>query len=200
MYPYVRRAGSSGVEQLTFNQWVVGSIPTRLTIFPNRNVRDGCLRLVLVLATLSFPVSTPAQVGETFTASVTRVTDGDTITVARHGSTVRIRLDGIDTPETDQPFGSDATAFTTARVLHQEVTITVRDVDRYGRLVSRVLIAGVDVSVALITAGLAWHYVRYSDDPILARAEADARAVRIGLWNQISPVPPWEFRQRARNR
>ena len=200
MYPYVGRAGSSGVEQLTFNQWVVGSIPTRLTIFPNMEVRDGCLRLVLVLATLSLPVSTPAQVGETFTASVTHVTDGDTISVVRRGTTVRIRLDGIDTPETDQPFGTEAAAFTAARVLQQEVTITVRDVDRYGRLVSRVLIAGVDVSVALVTAGLAWHYVRYSDDPVLARAEADARAAKIGLWHQTSPAPPWEFRQRSRNR
>ena len=71
----------------------------------------------------------------------------------------------------------------------------VRDVDRYGRLVSRVQVDGIDLSVALVAEGLAWHYTQYSDDPELARAEAQARAAEIGLWSQSSPVPPWEFRR-----
>ena len=71
----------------------------------------------------------------------------------------------------------------------------VRDVDRYGRLVSRVQVDGIDLSVALVAEGLAWHYTQYSDDPVLAQAEAQARVSRIGLWSQPSPVPPWEFRR-----
>ena len=73
----------------------------------------------------------------------------------------------------------------------------VRDVDRYGRLVSRVQVDGTDLSVALVTEGLAWHYTQYSDDPVLAAAEAQARAAKIGLWSQSAPVPPWEFRRGA---
>ena len=115
------------------------------------------------------------QVGDTFSGPVIRVADGDTISVRRDGATVRIRLDGIDTPESDQPFGTHASAFTSAQVLNKRVTVHVRDVDRYGRLVSRVQIDDQDLSVALVTAGLAWHYTRYSDDPVLARAEVQAR-------------------------
>jgi endonuclease YncB( thermonuclease family) len=78
--------------------------------------------------------------------------------------------------------------------------VHVRDVDRYGRLVSRVQIDGQDLSVALVTEGLAWHYTRYSDDPVLARAEVQARTTRTGLWSQPSPMPPWDFRRRSRPR
>ena len=156
--------------------------------------------LVLILVTLVWPTSVPAQVGEVFTAPVTRVADGDTITVIHAGDAVRIRLDGIDTPETNQPFGGEATAFLSAHVLHQHVTVTVKDVDRYGRFVSRVSVGGEDLSLALVAAGLAWHYVRYSDDAAIARAEADARTKQIGLWVQSAPVAPWEFRRQSRRR
>ena len=66
--------------------------------------------LVLILIALVWPVRAPAQVGEVFTVPVTRVADGDTITVTRAGDAVRIRLDGIDTPEANQPFGREASA------------------------------------------------------------------------------------------
>ena len=156
--------------------------------------------LVLILIALVWPVSAPAQVGEVFTAPVTRVADGDTITVTRAGDAIRIRLDGIDTPATNHPFGRAAAAFLSARVLHQHVTVTVKDVDRYGRFVSRVSVGGEDLSLTLVAAGLAWHYVRYSDDAALARAEADARTKKIGLWTQSAPVAPWEFRRQSRRR
>ena len=156
--------------------------------------------LVAILIALTWPVSAAAQVGEVFTAPVTRVADGDTITVTRGGAAVRIRLDGIDTPEANQPFGREASAFLSARVLHQHVTVTVKEIDRYGRFVSRVSVGGEDLSLSLVAAGLAWHYVRYSDDAVLTRAEADARTKRIGLWAQSAPVAPWEFRRQSRRR
>ena len=66
--------------------------------------------LVHILIALTWPVSAPAHVGDVFTAPVTRVADGDTITVTRGGAAVSIRLDGIDTPEANQPFGREASA------------------------------------------------------------------------------------------
>ena len=80
------------------------------------------------------------------------------------------------------------------------MTVTVKDVDRYGRFVSRVSVGGKDLSLALVAAGLAWHYVRYSDDAALARAEAGARTKMIGLWTQSAPVAPWEFRRQSQRR
>ena len=150
---------------------------------------------VAVLVALAAGASVQAQVGESFDGSVVGITDGDTISVLRDGEQVRVRVEGIDTPESDQAFGAQASAFTSSLLRNKRVAVRVRDVDRYGRLVSRVQVGGIDLSVALVTEGLAWHYTQYSDDPVLAAAEAQARSSKIGLWSQSAPVPPWEFRQ-----
>jgi micrococcal nuclease len=129
-----------------------------------------------------------------FVGNVIGVADGDTITVLRDRAPVKIRLDGVDCPEGGQDFGQRARQFTSGLVFGKTVTVDVHDVDRYGRLVARVSVGGVDVGTALVTAGLAWHYKQYSRDPVLAQAEVTARAQHVGLWRQPNPQPPWEFR------
>ena len=94
------------------------------------------------------------------------VTDGDTISVMRDGRAVRVRLEGIDCPENGQDFSQSAKRFTSDMAFGKEATIEVRDVDRYGRLVARVQVGGEDVSLALVQAGLAWHYLQ-----ILSRSD-----------------------------
>jgi micrococcal nuclease len=48
----------------------------------------------------------------------------------------------------------------------------------------------------LVRAGLAWWYRRYAPaDVTLARMEAEARGAGRGLWSQVSPIPPWNWRQ-----
>jgi hypothetical protein len=74
------------------------------------------------------------------------------------------------------------------------VTVQPRTTDRYGRTVANVTIAGTDVSLALVQAGMAWHFLRYSEDPKLAAAEREARTAHRGLWADPSPVAPWSFR------
>ena len=152
-------------------------------------------QLVFSLVLLGLLPALRAQVGETFSGEVVRVTDGDTISVMRDGRAVRVRVDGIDCPETGQDFSRRATRLTSSLVFGKVVTVDLRDVDRYGRLVGRVLVEGTDLSVALVQQGLAWHYTQYSRDPVLANAEAAARAARIAIWSQPSPIPPWEFRR-----
>ena len=48
--------------------------------------------------------------------------------------------------------------------------------------------------MALVEAGLAWHYKKYSDDPVLAAAEVVAKAKKTGVWSLPNPVPPWAYR------
>ena len=82
-----------------------------------RHTRKQCrhilwLQLHLLLVALLCPELVSGQVGDTFSGPVIRVADGDTISVRRDGETLRIRLDGIDTPESDQPFGTTASGST----------------------------------------------------------------------------------------
>ena len=107
----------------------------------------------------------PGVRGQQFTGIVTRVADGDTIQVSSGGSYYRVRLEGIDCPESGQPFSQVARNFTRQLAFDQPVSVKVLDIDQYGRLVARVTSRGKDVSFELAKAGLAWHFTQYSSDP-----------------------------------
>jgi micrococcal nuclease len=48
----------------------------------------------------------------------------------------------------------------------------------------------------MVREGLAWSYRDYPPhDAELARLEAEARAAKRGLWGQLDPVPPWDWRR-----
>ena len=66
---------------------------------------------------------------------VDRITDGDTIVLM---DSTRVRLHGIDTPERDQPYGSEATA-ALENMVETSVYIVEVDTDRYGRMVGHAL-------------------------------------------------------------
>ena len=122
------------------------------------------------------------------------------LTVLRGNRQIRIRLEGIDCPELHQSFGTRAKQFTSNLVFGKKVTVDPKYLDRNGRTVARVSIEGKDTSVTLVQAGLAWHYKHYSSDPLLAKAEEQARRLKKGLWSEARPIPPWEWRRNRRPR
>jgi micrococcal nuclease len=148
-------------------------------------------RLTLFL----FLLTTPLLAGETYTGKCVGVHDGDTISVMKAGKAVKIRLEGIDCPELGQDFGTRAKQFTSALVFGKDVEVKEYNRDIYRRTVARVYIGGQDVSLDLVKAGLAWHFKKYSSDPVLSEAEEQARSQKVGLWSMPSPIPPWEFRK-----
>ena len=139
---------------------------------------------------------------------VEKVSDGDTLTVlTANGTKLKVRLHGIDAPETPhgklpgQPFGEAAQRVLKQKVLHQEVTLEIVGVDRYRRLVCLVRLGSRSMNEAMIQEGWAWAYRRYlkgSEVLDFLVLEQDARRRRIGLWQNSSPQPPWEFRKASR--
>ena len=136
---------------------------------------------------------------EQFTGKVVGISDGDTLNVLRAGKAVKVRLHGIDTPERAQAFGTRAQQFTSELAFGNEVTVVVRDTDRYGRVVGEVRLPepdGRNLNQELVKAGMAWWYKQYApNDTTLAQLEADARAAQRGLWAEAHPVPPWAWRR-----
>jgi endonuclease YncB( thermonuclease family) len=127
--------------------------------------------------------------------TVVSVTDGDTIVVLSGGERFKIRLNGIDCPEHDQAYGQKAKEFTLAFAAQKAASVTVRDIDRYGRYVGDVAVADSSLNERLVEAGLAWQYREYSKDANLARLECEAREAKRGLWSEANPVAPWDFRK-----
>lgn len=125
---------------------------------------------------------------------VVRVNDGDTLVVARNGIEHTVRLNEIDAPELEQPYGAESRAALLGLCMNRYADIHEQGTDKYDRTLARVSCAGTDANAEQAKQGNAWFYVQYGRDPLLREYEAQARAARRGLWAAPRPQPPWEFR------
>src|SRR5262245_29193385 len=204
----VRRGSLAIVSSLTLRQDLLRRI-ARVGL-DRRKLRVACSALAIAVmlvaiggvSTAAFGPSLSAQTHSSrlaFTAKVTGVVDGDTLHVVDEaGVSMNIRVEGIDCPESGQPYGGAALRFTRAAVFDRQVQIRVLDKDSHGRLVARVEVDGRDLSVLLLRAGLAWHYTEFSRDVLLAASERRSREAKRGLWSKPNPVAPWVWRRQSR--
>lgn len=140
------------------------------------------------------------------TGRVVSVSDGDTVTVLNAANTqFKIRLEGIDAPESKQDFGQRSKQHLSDLIFDKEVTVIIGKTDKYGRSVGKILLENVDVNLEQIKAGLAWHYKKYaveqseSDQKLYAIEEAKAKKAIIGLWTMPDPTAPWNWRTGENN-
>lgn len=159
-----------------------------------------------VVAALALLCALTTASADTLNGTVIAVQDGDTITVLVGGNTQhRVRLAGIDAPEKGQPFGQQAKESLSALVGGRAVEVHWHKHDRYGRVVGKVVHNSVDINLAQVDAGLAWHYLEYAreqsvaDRALYAEAENRAREARLGLWRDAMPMPPWAYRRAKRD-
>jgi len=185
-----RRLGRARWNQPTSGTIVMMAFPTVRRSRSNVNLLTAIL-LVICAATSA------VRAAETFIGKCVGVTDGDTINVMRDGRAVKVRLEGIDCPERGQDFSSSAKKYTSALVYGKTVEVRQTGTDRYGRVLAVVYTDGTDVNLALVRAGMAWHYKKYSSDAKLAAAENTARAAEIGLWSLPTPIAPWGLEERS---
>jgi micrococcal nuclease len=151
--------------------------------------------------------TTHATSGAPAAATVTRVVDGDTLVVRVRGADERVRLIGIDTPESVKPrtpvqcFALEASARTKALLPPGTAVRLERDAelrDRYERLLAYVYRQsdGLFLNLALAREGFALPYtfppnVAHADEFVAAAAEA--RQARRGLWSRCrDPASPLE--------
>jgi micrococcal nuclease len=133
----------------------------------------------------------------TFVAEVTWVTDGDTVWLREVGHRpFRLRLDGLDAPEACQTGGEAARAALAAQVLHRAVEATTRARDAHGRAIGRLQIDGQDVGAWLVAHGHAWNASYRGRTGLYADEERSARAAHRGVFAQVAPEMPREFRRR----
>jgi micrococcal nuclease len=158
------------------------------------------LPLLLVLSTAFAGSPACAEAPGEFRGECVNVHDGDTITVLRGRTQVKVRLEGIDCPELGQEFGTRAKQFTSSLLFGKTVVVIPYYRDRYGRTVARVRVRGEDVSLRLVEQGLAWHYVLRSSDRALSAAQRKAQEAHRGLWSLKSPIPPWKWRREKPSR
>lgn len=162
--------------------------------------RRSLIALVAVLAAASLAgwrLGTARSGADSPTVQVVAVVDGDTVDVAWGGHRERVRLLGVDTPETvapDRPvgcYGPEAAAFTQQRLQGRTVRLQFdrERRDRFGRLLAYVAVEGRRFNDDLLAGGYARLLV-IPPNGRHARAmldrELEARSAGRGLWGACS--------------
>jgi endonuclease YncB( thermonuclease family) len=130
-----------------------------------------------------------------------RIVDGDTVEIGQ----AKIRLVGIDAPETDQICLDANTEKWSCGITARDELIrhsngqlwecTTTGTDQYGRSLANCFVEGEDVSKWMVRSGWALSFIRYSH--AYDAEEAAAREARAGLWAG-SFIAPWDWRHRNR--
>lgn len=154
----------------------------------------GILSKMIMLGTLSLSCLAWADVE----GKIVGVSDGDTVTLLTAEKTqVKVRLHGIDAPEKDQAFGQKSKENLSKLVFGKQVLVVTHGEDKYGRTIGEIMVEKNSANLEQVKAGFAWHYLQYAKDrKDLAEAEAAARKGKLGLWSEVNPMAPWEFRHR----
>lgn len=159
-------------------------------------MKSALIVAVLLLVTVPPLASTGASAGQ-IEGGVSAI-DGDSLNM-------QIRLFGIDTPEAvqickddqgrDYPCGQVASDALAKLVQDKIVSCKVKTRDRYGRPVAICYADNIDIGGALVDAGVAVAFRKYSDKYVAN--EERARAARRGLWAGTFEMP-WDYRERRR--
>ncbi len=164
--------------------------------------------LFIILLSLSIFSQTYAKDSRTIRGTVTKVSDGDTVIIRPFsGKLFKCRLYGIDAPEIShngrpgQPYGNAADRELNNLVMNTAVDITLTGDSSFDREICIIKKMGLDINREMVKRGYAWAYREYLKGPYASEyidAEKEAQKMRRGLWQQMNPTPPWEFRKRHR--
>ncbi len=139
---------------------------------------------------------------EVLLGTVIAVHDGDTITLQNESGQKKIRLAGIDAPELKQPYGVESRRALREVVLDKQVRVETAKIDKFGRVVGRVILDGQDINLKQLQLGMAWVYRAYlkelskEDRATYLEAEAQSKVTPVGLWKDSNPVEPWIWRKK----
>jgi endonuclease YncB( thermonuclease family) len=163
------------------------------------------MRTFLAVCVLILLMAGDSFAGRVVAGVVRAVYDGDTVLLAtREDSRLKVRLYGIDAPETakpgepGQPFGAVAKRTLMYKIMGRQVSAEIVDIDQYRRAVAVLRYGGRDINREMVVEGMAWAYRQYLHGAYASEyidAEERARARHRGLWRDNNPMPPWEFRQ-----
>lgn len=170
----------------------------------NISHKTSKLILLISLGILGFIISQFSNFNLTYLmpskevqGSIIKVYDGDTLTILHNGEKFKVRLYGIDTPESNQSYGKEATShLLTLCPIGSNATLKIKDKDKYNRIVAIVFCNDIDVNANLVENGFAWAYKEYSN--AYTHLEIKARLAHKGLWKDSNPIKPSVFRKQEK--
>lgn len=147
----------------------------------------------------------PSPSAETREYRLAYAGDGDSFElIDDRGARITVRLYGIDAPEFKQRWGQESRANAIRLMQGKKLQIRTIYTDNYQRTVALVYLRqngrtdALSINQRQVQAGLAWVYDYFCTSDICNTwklEEALAQKQRIGLWQDESPIPPWQWRK-----
>jgi len=165
----------------------------------------GSSAFLLLLTLLSIGASSSAASAASLYGTVTEVNDGHTITILCLKRPLKVGLMAIDAPDKDQAFGDVARQHLSDLIIGKFVSVEYTGLGQNALIIGRVTWNDMDIGAQMIRDGVAWYdknnNSRLSEDErqIYAQSEIAARSEKRGVWQDESPVAPWEFRSRKQS-
>ena len=170
--------------------------------------RTNCLLVMFLLSSTAIAFTGCASASDSDSATgqavealegpykVAKVTDGDTIHVVRNGKDIKVRIIGIDTPETvsnSQPiecYGPEASAFASGllggKTVYLEYDGSQDEVDKFGRTLAHVWTSDKKLYAAeaiLEGFGVEMTYADpYNHRDLFLANQEHAKQEKVGLW------------------
>lgn len=170
---------------------------------PEKQVTDAAKMAIKSLRAASAGKSAPVADGREY--RLVRAADGDSFELRdEKNRTVRVRLYGIDAPESSQRFGKQSREHLIKLIKGRPLRLKTMYLDNYKRSVSIVYllkendIDELSVNQRQVQAGMAWVYDYFCTSDICRTwkvEEAMARKEKLGLWKDADPTPPWQWRR-----
>lgn len=159
---------------------------------PNNAANHASAAVAAISTALAFEQSAPHDI----VVKVIEVIDGDTLRVQDNdGRIFDVRLYAIDAPERHQSYGTQSSDALKQLCDQQEAVITPQAIDKYKRVVAKVKCAQIPVAEMMVSNGDAWVFDKYvGNEQQLYPLQQKAQAQQFGLWAEVSPQAPWEWR------
>lgn len=163
---------------------------------PN-TLNDNLMKIALILFLMFLAAPANALV---LRGVVSEVRDGRSIVVTSGGRKLVVMLKGVDAPELKQEFGEVSQQYLASLILDKPVEIDFSQLAS-DHIVGKVFCNQLDIGLQVIRDGAAWfdktsgYTLSEAERIVYADAQQAARNESRGLWQDGSPMPPWEWRR-----
>lgn len=174
-----------------------------------------CFLITISSLAIFVNISISQAAFRTVTGIVTKVSDGDSIQITTPEQTkLRVRLYGIDAPETDkinnrtgkvnkpgQTYGEEAWKALKDKIMGKQVKVEIHDIDKYRRMVGMIWMDDRNINLEMIREGFAEAFTEYLKPPyrtFFLEAEQEAKTESKGIWSLPNYERPRDFRKRLK--
>lgn len=158
-------------------------------------------KIIIILFLLG---NAPASYAENLVGHVIDVTSGDKLTLMDTSNKIhKVRLIGIDAPESTQPFAKESRNSLSSMVYDKKVVLILKESVASEVLIGKVLQDKKDINLQQIKQGMAWvsntfkKELSLNDQKVYEKFEYIAKTKQIGLWFDRCPIEPWVFREKC---